>query len=83
MRKMLIPLAAVAVLFTFGALSQAFSNEGPVLQDFDMNACYAQCGCHQGLFQACFDCKQQCERKYWKSFDKEAKDKSSDQKDED
>jgi hypothetical protein len=83
MRTLLIPFVVVALLFMFGAASQVYSTEEPILQDFDINACYASCGCHQGLFQACFDCKQQCERKYWKDFDRETggKNQKSDAED--
>jgi hypothetical protein len=71
MRNVLISLIAIAMLFSFGTSSQVYATETPVLHDFDMNACYATCGCHTGLFQACFECKQECERKYWKSFDEQ------------
>jgi hypothetical protein len=70
MRTLLIPFVVVAILFMFGAASQVSSAEDPILQAFDINACYATCGCHYGLVQSCFDCKQQCERKYWKDFDR-------------
>ncbi len=30
------------------ATAQVYSTEEPILQDFDINACYATCGCHFG-----------------------------------
>jgi len=51
----------------------------PVLmQDFDRNSCYAACPCSTGApdqAQLCFECKQECDRKFWKSFDKETNQK--------
>lgn len=42
--------------------------------DFDIHACYAGCGCAHGVLYACMECKAECDRKYWKLFDREMDD---------
>jgi hypothetical protein len=46
----------------------------PARADFNLNACYASCGCAYGALQACMECKAECDRKYWKAFDREMDD---------
>ena len=43
-----------------------------IVQDFDLNACYSKCSCSiAGAEEVCADCRQKCDRQYWKEFDKE------------
>ncbi|MEW6139874.1 MAG: hypothetical protein AB1733_16750 [Thermodesulfobacteriota bacterium] len=43
-------------------------------QGFDREACYAKCRCSWGTFQACADCKSECDRRFWKSFGRQLED---------
>lgn len=48
------------------------SAEKTVLHSFDRDACYSDCGCDAvGMVAECFDCKQECDRKFWADFDRE------------
>jgi hypothetical protein len=46
--------------------------EQAILHDFDRQACYASCRCdsHETV-TGCFSCKQECDRKFWRAFDRE------------
>ena len=76
MKNISVLFVVFAVLIFFGAALAVHSVQAAASDDFDINACYAKCGCHWGLFQACYDCKQNCDRQYWKSFDERTSDKS-------
>ncbi len=64
-------VTAVAILFLHASVVPA---EG----DFDLNACYASCGCAHGVLYACMECKAECDRKGWKAFDREMDDVADD-----
>ena len=71
-------LVAASLLLTvwlFAIIAgQVLATEAPQLQDFDRDACYSKCPCTVGgMGQACADCKQRCDDKYWKSFDERSK----------
>jgi hypothetical protein len=68
----------VIVILLLTALSVATIPTGivfadlAIMQGFDRNACYATCPCDiPGMEEACADCKQKCDREFWKEFDKE------------
>ncbi|MBI4962393.1 MAG: hypothetical protein HY913_03880 [Desulfomonile tiedjei] len=73
-RVLVVLLILSAILFAV-LPTQTVALEPGLMQDFDRNACYAKCPCSiVGMEQACFECKQRCEREYWKAFDKEAEE---------
>ncbi|AFM25635.1 hypothetical protein [Desulfomonile tiedjei] len=78
--NILIPLIAITLIAipVGGATVLAADTPGiPGVSNFDINACYASCGCHYGLFGTCFECKQNCERQYWREFDRATSGKKS------
>ncbi len=71
--NILIPIVALSLLVIPLGSPTVLAEDTPGtpgVSNFDINACYATCGCHYGLFRACFDCKQNCERQYWREFDR-------------
>lgn len=69
--RTLMIIGAIAAAITLQAdLSSA--GDATTHQAFDRDACYAKCGCDAvGMVAACFDCKQECDRKFWAQFDQE------------
>lgn len=68
---LLIAVQAVAILLPYHPVDA-------VALDFDIHACYASCGCAHGLLYTCMECKAECDRKYWKAFDREMDDMTDD-----
>ncbi|MDQ7781925.1 MAG: hypothetical protein RDU20_03535 [Desulfomonilaceae bacterium] len=75
--KLLITIMAVTALvgvsvFSVPALAQSTSS-----LNFDKDACYARCACTFGTFTACATCKAECDRRYWRAWDKQMGELSS------
>jgi hypothetical protein len=60
-----ILILAAVIVFSFQGAGMATAIE------YNANYCDAKCRCAWGLFQACMDCRQRCERARWKQFDRE------------
>ncbi|MFH1117861.1 MAG: hypothetical protein V1792_28400 [Pseudomonadota bacterium] len=69
--KTMITIVAMIVLLVASMSALTASADSSVTQSFDKDACYARCACAMGLFIACAECKAECERKFWKHFDRE------------
>ena len=76
-RLLVLALFMTALVLAVGPASTVVADP-TLMQDFDRNACYAKCPCSTGSpdqAQLCFECKQECDRQFWKSFDKETSGK--------
>lgn len=72
MMRIMIVSVAVVMVVAAAMLFQASADEQPAPQMFDRNACYSNCPCDViGMEEACLNCKQKCDDKFWKEFDKE------------
>jgi len=70
--KILRLMILVTILTLIAVNPYPCSAEKTVLHAFDRDACYANCGCDAvGMVSECFDCKQECDRKFWADFDRE------------
>jgi hypothetical protein len=74
--ELLMPNRRLAILLLLATLVVAFAPSSTVkgdvtpFQELDRRACYAKCPCYSpGFQQACADCRQKCEREFWKDFD--------------
>ena len=69
--SLIVILLLIALLVATAPSGTALSD--PILmQDFDLDACYSNCPCSiPGAEEICADCKQKCDRQYWKDFDEE------------
>jgi len=68
-RIVISPLIGLLVAVTPAGTALA---DPMLMQDFDRNACYSNCPCSiPGMEEACADCRQKCDREYWKEFDEE------------
>jgi hypothetical protein len=48
------------------------SAQQTVPHEFNRESCYASCRCESfESVQPCFQCKQECDRKYWREFERE------------
>lgn len=68
-------LLSILIMLTFAAMVLPFQGAGVTeAYGFNRDACYATCGCAFGNFTGCMACKQECDRKFWQSFDKQTED---------
>lgn len=75
MNKLIVLLLFLTALLLTVTPASTVVADSVLMQDFDRNACYAACPCSTGApeqAQLCFECKQECDRKFWKSFDRES-----------
>ncbi len=72
--KLLITIFAVMVLLGVSISALPAFADSTVVQDFDKDACYAKCACATGMFVSCAACKAECDREYWRAFDREMGD---------
>jgi hypothetical protein len=77
MKILAIILAATLVLTILPLAASADSTE---LQGFDRETCYSTCACATGMFVACSACRAQCDRQFWKEWDKSMSDDSDSKK---
>jgi hypothetical protein len=70
--SILLLLVTLLLTLTLGSIAQDYYSYP--YPEFDRRACYAKCPCYsQGFWQACADCRQKCEREFWKHFDESVK----------
>lgn len=76
MNRLLAVISLLCGLALIIGPSLAVAGDSVGLQDFNRDACYSKCPCgFTEMEQACADCKQQCDREFWKDFDKSFKNK--------
>jgi hypothetical protein len=72
MNRLLVVLLLLAALLVVAPPTGNTAADPALMQGFDRNACYARCPCDlPGMEEACADCKQKCDDRFWKEFDKE------------
>ena len=66
---------SILIMLTFAAMVLPYPGTGATeAYAFDREACYSTCGCTISTFQTCMACRQECDRKYWQSFDRQMND---------
>lgn len=74
MNRLLVVVLLLTALLLGATAGWTLAGNATPLQDFDRRTCYANCPCYSpGFQQACGECRQQCEREFWKNFCEKAK----------
>jgi hypothetical protein len=74
MKRLLIVIFLLIALLPAVMPTHTIAASPELLQDFNRDACYSTCPCaFSRAFQACADCMQECDRKFWRNFDEKSR----------